>query len=461
MERFFFYSVLATITLVALPLGSNRPWAWSLLELTIFAIAFLYVGHRLIKGTKTPSHSGASTIPLPSLIFPSFVLLQVFVALQLLPLPQALFDQLLYSKEIWADANGTQSTMSVDIGQTQIQLLKGIAYTIFVWLLIKLTDTEEKLLQLAYIVFLAGLVQASYACIENLLNWQTGLLFDIENSDRADGSFVYHNHLANYLLLTGSIGIGLLIGQFNNKELRGRSKTWLARTANFLLSNKFIIRGGLIVVIIALILTKSRMGNAGFFAAIALVSVYALFFYKGRPKAFTFLIISFFVLDLIIVGTVFGVDKVKQRMQETSFASEARDDVLIDGVAMLESTPALGTGAGTFYSSFPKFQSYVYHAFYDHAHNDYLQFVMEFGWGFALVALALILHALWQALMSVRYKKGRKLKALNFGCSVAILGMLFHSTVDFSLQAPANSLVFLSILVIAWKSHAQLKQLNS
>ena len=460
MDRFLFYSVLATITLVALPLGSNRPWAWSLLELTIFGIGIVFASCKMLQAKRRAKREIYS-ISISPLIVPAFVLLQVFVLIQLIPLPTALFEQIAYSSSIWADFGHPTNTISVDIGQTQVHLLKGIAYTTFVWLLIKMVDTEEKLLQLAYAVFLAGLIQASYACIENLLSWETGLVFDIANSDRADGSFIYHNHLANYVLLTASIGIGLLIGQFKNKELRGRSKTLMARTANFLLSNKFIIRGGLVVMIIALILTKSRMGNAGFFAAIAMVSVYALFFYKGRPKAFTFLIISFFVLDLIIVGTVFGVDKVKQRMQETSFASEARDDVVIDGLNMLENTPALGTGAGTFYSTFPMFQSYVYHAFYDHAHNDYLQFVMEFGWGFSIVALILIFHALWQALKSVRFTKGRKLKALSFGSATAIIGMLFHSTVDFSLQAPANAIIFLTILVISWKSYARLKELNS
>lgn len=460
MDRFLFYSLLATIVLVALPLGSNRPWAWSLLELTIFSIGIMFVGSKLLNAKQVASDE-INSISIPQFILPAFLLLQVFVLIQLLPLPISMFEQIAYSSDIWANIGNSANTISVDIGQTQVHLLKGIAYTTFVWLLLKLVNTEERLLQLAYAVFLAGFIQASYACIENLLSWDTGLVFDIANSDRADGSFIYHNHLANYVLLTASIGIGLLIGQFKNRELRGRSKSAMARAANFLLSNKFIIRGGLIVMIIALILTKSRMGNAGFFAAIAMVSIYALFFYKGRPKAFTFLIISFFVLDLIIVGTVFGVDKVKQRMQETSFASEARDDVLIDGVNMLESTPALGTGAGTFYSTFPMFQSYVYHAFYDHAHNDYLQFVMEFGWGFSIVALILVFHALWQALKSVRFTKGRKLKALNFGCAVAIIAMLFHSTVDFSLQAPANTLVFLTILVICWKSFSRLKALNS
>ena len=39
-------------------------------------------------------------------------------------------------------------------------------------------------------------------------------------------------------------------------------------------------------------------------------------------------------------------------------------------------------------------------------------------------------------------------KGIAFGCAVAILHMLLHSTVDYSLQAGTNALTFIVILCL-------------
>jgi hypothetical protein len=39
-------------------------------------------------------------------------------------------------------------------------------------------------------------------------------------------------------------------------------------------------------------------------------------------------------------------------------------------------------------------------------------------------------------------------QGISFGCAVAIIHMLLHSTVDFSLQSPAIALLFVCILAM-------------
>ncbi len=467
LNRLAFSLILFVLLIVALPLGSNRAFAWSFIELLIGLSACVFVIAQFNASSSantfiTPENG--QRLNITKWFYWGFALSQCIVVLQLIPLPNSVLEVIApVSAQVWQSVNNASAnTISVDIGQTQISLIKGLSYFTFILLLGFYTHSQQRILTLALVIFIAGVIQAIYASIENLLHLPSGIVFDIANDERADGSFMYQNHLANYMLLTASIGVGLLVGQFKNSNKSvNKFKANFVATLEFLLSTKFLLRMGLILIIIALILTRSRMGNAAFFFSLAVLSVIGLLIYKDRPKQFTFLIISFFILDLIIVGAVFGVEKVQQRMAETSFASETRDDVNIDGLGMIAEMPLLGAGAGSFYTNFPQFQTYIYGGFYDHAHNEYLQFLVEFGAFFVVICGLGVLYSLWLCLLNMRYKKGRELKALSFGCAVAILGMLIHMIVDFTLQIPANTITFLAIVLLPLKINALLKKLNS
>ncbi|WP_352260013.1 O-antigen ligase family protein, partial [Psychrobacter sp. TB55-MNA-CIBAN-0194] len=80
-----------------------------------------------------------------------------------------------------------------------------------------------------------------------------------------------------------------------------------------------------------------------------------------------------------IIGAIFDVEKVKQRISETSLQSETRDEVVRDSIPLILDNPLLGSGGGTFYTAFPAYQSEPYSGYYDNAHNDYVQFAVELG----------------------------------------------------------------------------------
>ena len=48
-------------------------------------------------------------------------------------------------------------------------------------------------------------------------------------------------------------------------------------------------------------------------------------------------------------------------------------------VKIFEDYPLFGTGAGTFYTAFTRYRGHDIGAFFDHAHNDYVQFLAETG----------------------------------------------------------------------------------
>ncbi|PKG82556.1 O-antigen polymerase [Colwellia sp. 75C3] len=427
MNHFIFYSLCALIIYAPIPLGANRIWASSSLTFLIFALFLVHLMYTFTSKQRflAPRYSLAVLVPL--------TITTLWLAFQMIP-------------GLGTFLGRSLPTLSFDPSLTHIMLLKTIALTQFSWLVFYYVNTKAMLYKFAIAILISGFFQALYASWLNLNVGMATPIFYIPYSKEAVGSFIYKNQLANYLALCLSIGIGVLISQLSLKEGGHQVRHKIRDFSMVLLSPKMLIRISLIIMIIALILTRSRMGNSAFFLALAAVSIFSYFFYNRKPKNLRLLILSFFILDFILVGAIFGVEKVKQRLLETSLASETRDEVIRDSIPMILDYPVFGTGGGSFYSSFSQYQAQPYSGFYDHAHNDYIQFSAELGLPITFLLGAMVLYCLFVALKTLVKRKTALYQGVSFGCAAAIIHMLLHSTVDFSLQSPAIALLFISIL---------------
>jgi O-antigen ligase len=184
------------------------------------------------------------------------------------------------------------------------------------------------------------------------------------------------------------------------------------------------------------------MGNTAFFVAMSIVGLMALVLVEQRSKGLTILIMSMFVIDLFVVSTWFGLEKVQQRLAETSLKQESRDEVIRDALPMVLDFPITGTGAGSFYSTFPAYKTTAVHAFYDQAHNDFLQMTIEYGVPSVSLLAFLVSFAFYQSATAMRHRRNSIFKGASFTCCMVIIGMLLHMTIDFPLQAFANASYF-------------------
>ncbi|GIC24367.1 RbmD, putative Lipid A core - O-antigen ligase [Vibrio cholerae] len=155
-------------------------------------------------------------------------------------------------------------------------------------------------------------------------------------------------------MLNLCLGFGLLIAELNHQTTQGWRET-LKKLLAILISDKAFIRLGLVIMVIALVLTRSRMGNVAFFVALSIGSLLILLFYKTKPKSLYLLIVSLFIVDALVVSNWFGLDKVRQRLAETSLQNESRDDVVRDALHAIQERPLTGFGNGTFYSTYPSY----------------------------------------------------------------------------------------------------------
>lgn len=354
---------------------------------------------------------------------------------------------LLLAAQLWVMI---QSLLLDNRHDIQHSLLQGLGLVAFFVLTLLLLTTHERIKRAIWVVILAASFQAVYGALMVLsgLEWS---FFTEKSSYRgtATGTFINRNHLAGYLEMSLALGIGFLLSQ--SARYRGSWRQRIRQTIDTILSPKVIMRLLLAVMVIALVLTRSRMGNTAFFASLMITGALALLLMKNRSRATTVLLTSLLVIDVAIVGTFFGVEKVAERLQNTSVEKESRDEVARDTYQMWQQNPALGIGAGSYQYTYPAYRSadVTVRGLYDHAHNDYLQFLAEFGLpGFIVLMLAAGWCG-WLGLVAMRKRHSNLMKGLGFASTMGLLAIAIHSSVDFNLQIPANAFMFVFLMAMA------------
>ncbi|WP_051563836.1 O-antigen ligase family protein [Enterovibrio calviensis] len=440
-EKPSFYSLLTLIVWLPIPLGSNRDWAWSIAEIWIalqsIMLIIAYRGNLPFEPLKRYK----------TLLF-GLMAFQLWVFVQTLPMHWEWLS-ILSSKsaEIYQLVGAPEGFISLDSRMTLSSLFKGIAYTMLVFNAIYLVNSSQRLKQVVLMIVISGTLQAFYAAMVVLLDLNESPVFGFSEKGIATGSFVYKNHLANYLMMALCMGLGLIVTQLHTSPSDSRFM-FITRLLEGILSRKMYIRLCLVIMVIALVMTRSRMGNTAFFAATAIGGLIALIFYKNKPRALTALVGSVIAIDTIVVGALFGLENVKQRLVETSLGAESRDQVVIWSLDIIRDFPFTGTGMASFYTIFPMY-SKADIGFYDHAHNDYIQFMVEAGIPATLLLGIVVLFAFWRAFTTIRTRHSKTMKGIALGCIMSIIGMLIHISVDFNLQPMANALIFILILFLA------------
>lgn len=433
-SNILFYCLLAIIFLLPIPLGANRPWAWSFFQMAIFALTIACAFY-----FKDKPWLGMKAYTKMFYFWLALIILSLF---QILALPERLVDLLspnAYS--IQKSAGAHTFYLSLDVGQSIISFFKLVSYFCLFSCVLMLITTENRL-KLLLITFVAsGTFQAVYGAFEILLGFEKSLMFGLEVSNSATGTFVYRNHYANLLMMCAAAGIGLLVTALQ-KNRNSSPKDMLRSFATTMLSSKALVRICIAIMVIALVMSRSRMGNTAFFVAMTIVGFVSLYLLKNKSKGLTYLVISMFVIDLFIVSAYFGLGKVQERLAQTSLQQESRDEVVADASKMLFDYPLVGTGGGSFYSTFPMYQTSAVHSFYDHAHNDYLQMAIEYGLPSFFIMASMMIFTLYKAFRPMYRRKNSIFKGTSFACSMVVIGMLVHMTVDFPLQAYANASYF-------------------
>ena len=436
------------------PLGSNRGWAWGLLEAGLFVAAACWVVAWLRGEVRTPGALAEA--------WPAFAVLGAWLGWLVaywIPLPLAWVQVLspeagrLYAAVAGYGEGGGTAYLSVDPGASFSFWLKSCAYAAAFFLAMALCRTRERLRLVAYVLVMSGLVQAVFGGLmhlagENVVAFGTS----IPHASQASGGFVNRNHLAGFLEITLAVGIGLMISDLENAGPLSWRR-FVRDLAQVVLSRKAPLRIFLVVMVVGLVMTRSRMGNTAFFASLLVAGCVALALSRHATRSTMLLVASLVVMDIFIAGAWFGVEKTVQRIEQTTTQDvEERVDPSGQALTIFRDFPLFGSGAGTFYTAFSRYRSEDILPFYDFVHNDYVQMLTDTGViGLALIGL-FALMALVAALLAQARRRDPLARGMGFSAVMGITALGIHSIVDFNLQIPANAFAFMLLLAFGWLS---------
>lgn len=460
-EDRIFYALLVLLVWLPLPMGSNRPWAEAIFEV----VASLLVWFWLLGYRRNQVEPGAGFRRARWVVYVLLVWLG-YLAFQLIPLPGAV--RTLLSPEnvamYAASGVGNWAPLSLHPYATFLFWLKSVAYVMVFALTLLLVNDKYRMVLVGYALLFSAAFQALYGSMMTLSGLEYGFFFEkVAYIGYATGTFVNRNHLAGYLEMASAVGIGLLMA---TESGRGASRSWRQRARNLvklMLSQKLLLRLTLAIMVIALVLTRSRMGNTAFFSSLLVAGVLMLLIYRSQAgsvkklfqrsdsRSVTILISSLVVIDLLIVGAWFGVDKLADRMAQTSIEHDAgRVEVSLNSLNLLKDYPLVGTGGGTFHVAYSRYRGDGITQYYDHAHEDYLEITGDTG-VIGIGLLGLVVAMSFGAAMKALYsRRDRLMRGMAFAAVMGIVALLIHSTVDFNLQIPANSATFMVVLALGW-----------
>lgn len=236
------------------------------------------------------------------------------------------------------------------------------------------------------------------------------------------GTFVNRNHFSGMLAMCWPIVLSGLLSDFR-------------MFGGMLLIRRSVVTIYSILMVAALVASHSRMGLT---AAIFGLFVWVVVFTRAgnssrgvdRQRWGPWCAIFF----LMVFAVWFGLEDILLRYTQME-GGNGRAEVWSAMFDLPALSWVVGIGPGMFGDVFALVQPSHLNVRFGYAHNDYLEFILEFG----IVFSALIFLAVLYWAKKVYPRGGLGLRAGAIG---AIAAVSLHSTVDFNLQIPGSAIFF-------------------
>jgi O-antigen ligase len=352
----------------------------------------------------------------------SMALFLSFSVLQIIPLPPGLLQYLSPEKYSFVERLSLSSLQSLSVYPyaTLHAIVKGILYLMVFAMAVVLARKRNLLLTFINVIIFFSFLLSIFALIQKG-TWNGKIYWFRELSivSVPFGPYVNRNHFAGFIEMI--IPLSLALGVYYREYAK-----------------RFFYIFCSVIMCFALFISLSRGGIVSFtvgFAFYTLMSIHE----KKESKPMIFLIL--FVMLLISFLVYMGIHPLIERFTTmeavrvhmwNSFLDAATDFWLV------------GSGLGTF-----SHIAHLYHpegstSFYDHAHNDYLEFFIEMGFIGSVLFLFLVVSILTRIVTSLWRQKAEFYIVL--AGLTSIVSVSVHSLVDFNLHILSNALM-LSVII--------------
>ena len=373
------------------------------------------------------------------LFIPFFLVLGYMIA-QIIPLPIDFFGQYLSGHlEIInnLEINKKFITVSLDPSNTYFQILNFIILIIIFSLVPVLFNHRKNILGLLLVLGIIGSFHAFFATFWLLIGNPSNSLITKEfYLSSATGFFVNRSNFSIFLLLCSFSSLYFIY--FYNK-LNNFKLNFIEQLNSPVIYQRFFI----LFITIGIVTSLSRASNFSYVLMLSLIILSSFFITKKFFNPIFNTISLIIIIDIVFIGFYFGGSQLIDRYSIITDFNELPNNT-VDYTRLKMITFAFnefknfflfGYGVGAFEQLF-KISYETYGGVYaNHAHNDLVEFLGEFGVVGSVLLFSLILN--YFVLVIKRVKK-RDLTILHLILIfILFLSLSINSLVDFSLHIPA------------------------
>ena len=424
--------VYALVLLAPLPFGSVEAGYVLAIELIAAAIGVAAV---VLLAIDPEARAALPRVPL--LLCGAIVGLGVF---QIVPLPFSLAEKFNPTADLVRPlvpylglATPPAVSWSVATPETVDAVLRFVAYA---WIGLGAAlafDTAEARKRFAMVLVASAVFQAVYGSGEYLTGRQYIFAFAKKHYlDSATGTFINRNHFATFLAVALPFALTLAIPAVSasKRESRWRDRVLALGEPEALTRALAIAAAALIWV--GLLLSHSR---AGLLAGVAGAAIVLFHHRRARVARWAMAVAATVLVALLSLEVAQAPGERFLAVAQDLTTQGGRLTVWQDALSLVRDRPLLGWGLGTFESAFPSVQSAQVTLDYGHAHNDWLEWMVEGGTGALFIAITLLIFS-W---------RGREA-----AIQAALAAIALHALWDFSLRIPVLAVVAALVVGLAF-----------
>jgi O-antigen ligase len=393
------------------------------------------------------------------MLFPAYILFQ------LIPLPAEfvrIISPATYSlyKETIGIVDPIQwVSLSINKKATLEELMRYLSYAGFYLLTVQLLAHRSVLKKTVNYLAIFATILSVTAILQRFTS--PNKILWIYESSSGFGPYVNNNHYAGLMEMLFPVVFSLFLfykPRVSYPSLREKIVEFFSQIRT---SDHILLGFASLLIALSVFLSLSRGGiiflclSAGFcFLMISLK--------QGTLRSSGNTVFLLLILLLISVGW-FGWKPIFEEFEKTRNArgeiAENRPVYWQGGLSAFKDFPVTGTGMGTLKDIYPKYQSKATGARLTHAHNDYIEFLVNGGLVGFLLFFGFLVTIIYKTFKVFRKRREPYAILIYIGSISGIVAILLHSLTDFNLQIGANGLYMFFLCGLAVSaSHTRFRQ---
>ena len=275
---------------------------------------------------------------------------------------------------------------------SEVELFRLLIYIGVYFLIVNNIKSRQQIRQIVMTIIITGISIAFLGLLQYLSS--TGKIFWLYDIKRTNffGTFSNQDHFACYMAMIIPLAMGLLITEYLQYA---RINPKLEIPYPKLKANHRIFFYVFAIVIMLASIFLARSSGGAFSIMVSFFLLIGMMLCRKRLRKISWIVVPILVITLgmlIWIGIHPVIEELSTAVDIENKSFTARMEFWQDTISAIKDFPLFGSGIGVFPFIYPQYSTLTYFAFVNHAHNDYLELMLETG----LIGFGIILWAMYR-----------------------------------------------------------------